>query len=62
MTNKPITLRVLGLPDGVTVADVVVKPDQKDVELELKAMPTARLGAFQVAPLALIDNNPNVQI
>jgi len=62
VTNKPITLRVLGLPDGVTVADVVVKPEQNDVELELKAIPTARLGVFQIAPLALVANNPNVQL
>ncbi|MCW3054456.1 MAG: Bacterial pre-peptidase C-terminal domain [Chthonomonadales bacterium] len=62
VTNKPITLRVLGLPDGVTVADVVVKPEQNDVELELKAIPTARLGAFQIVPLALANHNPNVQL
>jgi len=62
VTNKPITLRVLGLPEGVTVADVVVKPEQNDVELELKAIPTARLGAFQIVPLALVANNPNVQL
>jgi len=62
VTNKSITLRVLGLPEGVTVADVVVKPEQNDVELELKALPTARLGTFQIAPLALVNINPNVQL
>lgn len=62
VTNKPITLRALGLPDGVTVADVVVPPTQSDATLELKAIPTARLGAFPIALLALVNNSPNVQI
>ncbi len=62
VTNKPITLRALGLPDGVTVADAVVPPNQNDVVLELKATPAARLGVFQIALLALVNNNPNVQL
>ena len=61
-TNKPITLRALGLPDGVTVADVVVQPNQNDATLELKAIPAARLGAFPIVLLALVNNNPNVQL
>ena len=62
VTNKPITLRAMGLPDGVTVADVILQPNQTDAELELKATPAVRLGAFQIALLALVNNNPNVQI
>ena len=62
VTNKPVTLRVLGLPDGVTVADVVVPPNQNDAELELKAIPTARLGTFPISLLALVNINPTVQV
>ncbi len=62
VTNKPITLRAVGLPDGVTVADVVLQPNQTDAQLELKAMPTARLGAIPIALLALVNNSPTVQL
>jgi hypothetical protein len=62
VTNKPITLRALGLPDGVTVADIVVAPNLNDATLELKAIPTARLGTFPIALLALVNNTPNVQL
>lgn len=62
ITNKPITLRALGLPDGVTVADVVVPPSQNDAELELKATPAARLGTFPIALLALVNHSPAVQL
>ena len=62
VTNKPITLRALGLPDGVTVADVILQPNQNDAELELKAVPTARLGTFPIVLLALVSHSPTVQL
>jgi hypothetical protein len=62
VTNKPITLRALGLPDGVTVADIVLQPNQTDAELELKATPMARLGEFSISLLALVNHSPTVQL
>ena len=61
-SNKPITLRVLGLPEGVTVADVVLQANQADAELELTATPAARLGAFPISLLALVNTSPTVQL
>ena len=60
--TKPITLTVMGLPEGVTVADVKLDPGKKEAELELKATPTAILGDFQVVVNALVQHNPLVSL
>lgn len=60
--NKPVTLHLLGLPDGIAAADVVVPGDKSDGELELKADPKAKPGSYGVAVLAVVGPTPNVQI
>ena len=57
--NKPVTLVVVGLPDGVTAANVVLQPNQNDGELEIKAAANARVGAFAIAADAVVNRDPN---
>jgi hypothetical protein len=59
---KPITLTVLGLPDGVTAANVVLQANMNDAELELKAMPNARLGSYPIVPDGIVTHNPQVML
>ena len=54
---KPITLHVLGLPDGVTAADVVVTPDKPDAMIEIKVAATARLGAATIAVSSVVTQS-----
>ncbi len=59
---KPVTLRVLGLPDGVTVADVIVAGDKSEGTLELKATLAARLGNAPISIDCIVSAAPNVQL
>ncbi len=59
---KPVTLRVLGLPDGVTAADVIVTGDKSEGTLELKAAPTARLGNAPISVDCVVSAAPTVQL
>ena len=59
---KPLTLRLVGLPDGVEAADVVLPPDKTEMELEIKAKPEARPGAFPVTISAVVSVTDKVQL
>ncbi|HZP83007.1 MAG TPA: hypothetical protein VFB21_15310, partial [Chthonomonadaceae bacterium] len=59
---KPITLRVMGLPDGVTAEEATLPPDKQEMELEIKANAEARLGAFPIAVTALAAPSESVQL
>ena len=59
---KPVTLRVLNLPDGVTAADVAVPGDKSEATLELKAAANARLGASPITVDCLVSQSQFVQL
>lgn len=59
---KPVTLRVLGLPAGVTVADVIVTGDKSEGTLEIKATPAARLGIAPISIDCVVSAAPTVQL
>ena len=59
---KPVTLHVLGLPDGVTAADVIVAGDKSEATLELKATPAARLGVAPISIDCIVSASPAVQL
>ena len=58
--SKQISLTVIGLPEGVTVTEVKLEPGKKEAELELKAVPNARLGETKIVVNALVQHNPLV--
>lgn len=60
--SKPVTLRVLGLPDGVTAADVAIAGDKSEGAVELKAAPTARLGATPITVSCVVSQSQFVQL
>ena len=60
--NKPVTLRVLGLPDGVTSADVAIPADKSEGVVELKATPTARLGAIPITVSCVVTQSQFIQL
>lgn len=59
--KQPVTLRALGLPDGVTAADVAVPADKAEAELELKATAQARLGTVPIT-LDCVASNPQYKV
>lgn len=60
--EKPIKLRVMGLPDGVTAEEASLPPDKQEIELEIKANAEARLGAFPIAVTAIATHSEAVQL
>jgi hypothetical protein len=60
--DKPFTLNVLGLPDGVTAAPVPVPAGTMEIDIELKAMPNARPGAYMIVLDAITANSPQVML
>ena len=60
--SKPVTLRIMGLPDGVTAADVAVAGDKSEGVIELKAVPTARLGAAPITISCVVSQSQFVQL
>ena len=60
--SKPVTLHILGLPDGVTAADIAVAGDKSEATLELKAAPTARLGATPITISGVVSQSQFVQL
>lgn len=55
--SKPVTLRVLGLPDGVEAGDVSLAPEKTAAEIEIKAGAGARPGVFPITVSALATNS-----
>ncbi len=60
--KKPITLRLMGLPEGAEAAEVTVPADKDQAEIELKIKTDARLGTFPVVVTAVATNGQNVQL
>jgi hypothetical protein len=62
--NRAVTLRALGLPDGVEMSDVSLPPDKTEAELEIKAGAEARLGTFPITISSVVSSSqaPNVQL
>jgi hypothetical protein len=60
--NKPIKLNMLGLPEGVDAPEVTLPADKQEMEVEVKASDTARLGTFPVVVTAIVTNGSNVEL
>ncbi len=60
--DKPFTLNVLGLPDGVTAAATPIPNGAMEADIEIKALANAKPGAYTILLDAITSNSPQVML